>query len=305
MKCISKICKTMITEWCRNQECCGRCLHASDEAPPPILAGSGGGSNLRSTKKKESPMRPHILSVIVAMLVLSQPILAQEAGLSDAYYRTVTVMNLDAEARRVVTQDRVQTTLVIEKTGKTPTEVQAFINSAMQQTLAAANKVSSVKASTGYYNVYKQYQPETTPLSAAERERKAVWQGQQSLVLDSADKDALLKLAGSIQEHGFTMQGLNFYLSREASDKLKDALTAEALTTIKTRAQAIAAQLGMPNVRFARVSIGGGGYQPPVMYARGMMAKAEMMADAMPAPAAQAGESEVALSVNVEVHLSK
>lgn len=248
-------------------------------------------------------------SLIAATLLVSAPqaIHADEAEI--AYFKDVTVINLDAEARRVVTQDRVQATLNVEATGKTAAEAQNAINTKMTAALAKANAVSGVKVSTGYYNAYKMYPPETNPnppkpLTEAEREKTAYWQANQTLVLDGADKDKVLKLAGELQASNFAMQGMNFYLSREASDKIKDELIAEALTSVKARAQKVATQLALPKVHLARINVGGGGgYNPPMMRTMAMKGGAEM-AD-MAAPVGQAGESEVTVNANVEVHLSK
>ncbi|MFZ2587620.1 MAG: SIMPL domain-containing protein [Alphaproteobacteria bacterium] len=238
-----------------------------------------------------------------------QPNVVAEDGAQTAYMRTVTVMNLDAEARRVVSQDRVQVTLNISRDGKTAMEAQSKVNDKMREALALAKASSGVKASTGYYNAYKQYPPEPgpKPLSQEQREKQAYWTAQQTLVLDGADKDTVLKLSGAMQGMDFAMQGMNFYLSREASDKLKDELLAEALSTVKARAQKVAGLMNLPNVRFASISLGGGGpVYPHVMVKRGgpemMMASADA---AMPAPEGQEGESEVTLNVNVEVHLSR
>ncbi|MCP5404869.1 MAG: SIMPL domain-containing protein [Pseudomonadaceae bacterium] len=221
-----------------------------------------------------------------------------------AYLRNVTVLNLSADARKVVTQDRVRVNLNIQRDGKTAAEAQAAVNAKMQAALGMAKKVSAVKASTGYYNVYKQYPPEVRPLGKDEREKKAYWTAQQTLVLDGADKDAVLKLAGALQQQDFAMQGMNFYLSREASDAVKDELVSEALATIQTRAKAIAKQLGMGNVRVATMNIGGNMPKPQPYMARAIMMKADM-AEAMPEPVGEAGESDVTVTVNAEVHVSR
>lgn len=241
--------------------------------------------------------------------LMMQPVFAGDDNGEAAYLRGVTVMSLDAEARRVVTQDRVQVTLMIQRDGKTAMEAQSKVNDKMREALALSKAAVGVKASTGYYNAYKQYPPEPgpKPLSQEQREKQAYWTAQQTLVLDGADKDITLKVAGAIQGLDFAMQGMNFYLSREASDKLKDELLAEALATVKTRAQKVASQMGTPSVRFARINLGGGGPVYPMMMKRGGPEMAMAMADgaSMPAPEGQAGESEVTLNVNVEVHLSR
>ena len=234
------------------------------------------------------------------------PARADDDGATAAYLRSVTVMNLDAEARRTVAQDRVQATLTYQTTAKTAAEAQAEVNRKLQAGLAVANAAKGVKVNTGSYNTWKQYPPEPgpKPLAQAEREKNVTWTASQSLQLDGADKDALLKLVGQLQGQGFATDGLSFYLSREAADKLKDELTVEALGTIQARAKAIAGTLGVPNVHIARITIGNVAqpYQPRMMMA---MAKADMAGEAAPAPVAQAGESDVSVNVNVEVHLSK
>ncbi len=213
-----------------------------------------------------------------------------------------TAVNLSAEARRNVTQDKIQATLGIQAEGKTPAEVQEAVNRKMQAAKEVYGKYASLKVSTGGYNVYKTYQPEPKPLSAAEREKNAVWQANQQLVLDGRDKEAMLALVNTLQGRGFAVQSLNYYLSREASDALRDELTAEALASIRQRADKVAAQLGLKQVRYARIdaSSASNGGMPPV-YARAMMAKAEMASDA--APVVQAGETEVTVNVNAEVRM--
>jgi predicted secreted protein len=247
-------------------------------------------------------------TMIAAAALVAMPTITHADAAEIAYFKDVSVINLDAEARRVVTQDRVQVNLAIEAEGKTAAEVQNAINTKMTAALAKANAVQGVKVSTGYYNVYKTYEGEPPnqpkPLTAAEREKYAIWRGQQTLVLDGSDKDKVLKLSGDLQASNFAMQGMNFYLSREASDRIKDELIAEALNNVKARAQKVATQLALPKVHLARINIGSnGGYQPPMMM-RAMAMKGAEAAD-MSAPVGQAGESEVTLNVSVEVHLSK
>lgn len=244
---------------------------------------------------------------LAAAALVAVPQASHADAATIAYFKDVSVINLDADARRTVMQDRVQATLNFQATGKTAAEAQNAVNNKMTIALAKANAVAGVKANTGHYSAYKQYPNEPNPpkpLSAAEREKNAVWHASQSLVLDGANKDTVLKLAGELQAEGLAMQGMNFYLSREASDRIKDELIAEALTNVRSRAQKVAAQLNLPKIHMARITIGGGGYQPPVMMRAMAMKGGAEMAD-MAAPVGQAGESEVNLNVNVEVHLSK
>jgi len=222
-----------------------------------------------------------------------------------------TTVNLSAEARRMVAQDRVTATLSYDMTGKTAAEVQAAINSKMQKAKGLYDDVSDVKATTGAYNVYKEYEPEPAPKkdgtsawTPEEREKHSHWRGSQQLTLDGAKKDDMLQLIASLQKEGFAAQGLNFYMSRAAEDAIKDQLIVEALGNIKARGTNIQQALGMKTIRYVRIDLGDNGSRPPMpMMARGMTMKAYDAAEAMPAPVAEAGETEVVVNVSAEVKL--
>ncbi|MCA3244485.1 MAG: SIMPL domain-containing protein [Alphaproteobacteria bacterium] len=247
----------------------------------------------------------------LAMLALTTPAIAQDCPICRKDDGS-TALTLAAEARRTVAQDRVMATLNIEGTGKTVQEAQAQVNGKMQQARSLYSKVSGLKVTTGGYNTWKNYPPEPAPKadgtprwSPAEREAKAFWQANQQLNLDGANRDEVLKVVGALQQAGFGVNGINFYLSREASDALRDELTTEALKNIKSRASTMAKALGMDKVRFVRIDTNGFNPQP-MPY--NMMARAVPMAakdESMPEPVAQGGESDVTVNVTAEVRLSE
>ncbi len=223
-----------------------------------------------------------------------------------------TALTLSAEARRTVAQDRVTAVLNVEGTGKSVQEAQRKVNEKMQQARGLYSKVQGLKVTTGSYNTWKNYPPEPAPKpngqpawSPAEREAKAFWQANQQLNIDGANRDDILKLVGNLQQAGFGVNGINFYLSREASDALRDELTTEALKNIKTRAGSMARALGMNKVRFVRIDTNGFNPQPMPYALMARSAKVEMAGDAMPEPVAQGGESDVQVSVTAEVRLSE
>lgn len=222
-----------------------------------------------------------------------------------------TSVTLSAEARRTVEQDRVMATLGYEVSGKTAEEVQAKINTKMQDAKKLYDTVKVVKPSTGGYNVYKNYPPEPEPKADGtpawtpeEREKKAYWQGSQQLMLDGVKSDEMLKLVGSLQKQGFALQGLNFYMSRAAEDAVKDSLITEALANIQARAENIRNALGMKKIRYAKIDLGNEGRPMPMMRTMAMKAEAyDANAGSAPAPVAEAGETEVVVGVTAEVKL--
>jgi uncharacterized protein YggE len=99
------------------------------------------------------------------------------------------------------------------------------------------------------------------------------------------------------------LQGFNFYLSRDATDTLVEQLTTEAVASVKTRAKKMADNLALPSIRIARIDVNGGGYQPPMPYARAEMMMAKASDAGMPAPVAEPDEIEVNVTISAEVHL--
>lgn len=222
----------------------------------------------------------------------------------EAYWQSITAVNLNSEARRMVMPDRVSASLNADERGTTAVSVQNKVNQKAQAVKAAAARVPGVKFTTSQYNVYRINDGWIYDANG-KRERKGTeeWQATQTFNIDSADAEAIQKLAGELQAQGLTMQGFNFYLSREANDKIKEELVGEAVASLKAQAERVAGFLGERTIRIARLDVnssGGGGYPRPMMaYA----AKAEGAARDMAAPVAAPDELEVNVSVSAEVHL--
>ncbi len=222
------------------------------------------------------------------------------------YFKDVTVLNLRAEARETVTQDRLKATLNIQHEAKTAEEVQNHINEKMTEALKAGKTVSDVKVRTGRYNVRKQA-PYDRKLTLEQRQRRTTWVGNQTITLDSANRADILKLAGGLQSMGFNMNGLSYYLSRKKSDEFKDNLSTEAIKNMQARAAKIAKQLGLPKIHFASINFGHT-FPQAKRYNEVAQLKSRAFAasaDAVAQPVAQEGDSDVVVTVNAEVHLGR
>jgi len=221
-------------------------------------------------------------------LILASPALAQSNLLPEGQ----TLITLTVTERTRVGQDTLTADLRIEADDRDAAAVQNRINQAMAEALAAARAVDEVSVSTGYYGVY-QYNRNPSGNRADE-----VWRGSQNLTLESRDATALLELAGRLQAMGFVMNQLSYSLSTERADEVRDGLMEAALTRAREKADRAAAALGKSDVEIATVDIDSqsGGYAPPVMM-RAMAADASME---MAAPSADAGETEVTLTVRVQ-----
>lgn len=203
-----------------------------------------------------------------------------------------TLISLTVTERIRVGQDTLSADLRIEVDDRDATVVQNQINRAMADALAITRDVDGIKVSTGYYGVY-QYNRNPSGNRADE-----MWRGNQSITLESRDSALLLELAGRLQGMGFLMNQLSYSLSTERADEVRDSLMETALQRAQQKAERAAKALGKSDVDIASVDIDSqsGAYAQPMMM-RAMAADSSME---MAAPSADAGETEVTLTVRVQ-----
>lgn len=235
-------------------------------------------------------MRPAIALSVLALTLLTATSLAASARADDGLQLPPTghtVLNFTATERISLPQDLLTAALRIEARSSDPRKAQADINTAMEKALATAKKVAGVKVTTGGYQVYEQ---------RLERNLR-MWQGQQTLQLESKNAAAVLELAGQLQASGFAMSGLSYSLSPERAESVRDELMVKALGSLKAKAALVARTLGKSGYDLVDVNLGGD--MPVVPMYRAMRAEMVMADGAAPPPppSAEPGETEVAVTV--------
>jgi len=248
-------------------------------------------------------MRIALLSAVL-LSAIAFPAFADDDNIIALPPEGTTIINLSVTERVKLPQDTLNATLNYQLDGASANEVQDKINKAVAESVAEAKKVPTVKTTTGSYYVYQFEESSVDPQTGKNLPNKKLWRGQQSIQLESENSAALLDLAGKIQSRGFTMQGLNYSLSQEKTDAAKDSLMERALKQLGAKSKIAATALGKGKYDIIDVNVDNTYTpQPPVMYAR--MAKMEMAADAagVAAPTAEAGESEVTMTVTARVLL--
>ena len=238
----------------------------------------------------------------VSMLSLSSfatPVLAQDNGLALPPEGS-TIINFSATETRSVPQDLLMASLRVELDEGTPVEIQKKINESMKKALGIAKAESALKVSTGSYSVYKYDKPgKILNKETGQQEMIPVWRGSQTIDIESKDATKLLDTIGKIQELGFAMNNLSYTVSPEVADKIRDELMVEALKKLTAKAKVVASTLGKQSVDLVDVNVDMGGPVMP-MYNKAVMMRAEPagMDAAMPAPVAEAGETDLALTVS-------
>ena len=229
-----------------------------------------------------------MLSITVAfMAVVSSSAQAQDINLLP---EGQTLITLSVTERVKVEQDTLIATLRIERENRDSEALQQEINGAMSQALDATGDATDIKVSTGYYSVYQDSQEPQGGRS------NNVWRGSQSITLEGMDSQQVLELAGELQGMGFVMNNLQYTLSTERADEVRDGLMESAIARATANAERAAAAMGKADIDIATLDIDAAlGYSQP--YAMARMSTAAM---AEASPVADAGESEVSLTVRIQ-----
>jgi predicted secreted protein len=190
-----------------------------------------------------------------------------------------------------VAQDELRASLTAHAEAPQPAEAQNQVNRMMGEAVDLARAAAGVRVSSGSYNVYHD-QPEKRP---------SRWVAEQSLSLTSNDATVLLDLVGKLQSNGLAVQGLQWTLAAATRRNVERQLLGEALDALSRTAKTAAEGLSLEFTGWRRVSLtpATGPVPPPYR------ARAAMAAEAMAAPVAVAGTSEVVVTVNAEALLSR
>jgi len=210
-----------------------------------------------------------------------------------------TIINFSATEKRTMPQDLLIASLRIEVDEGNAKSIQNKINEAMKKALELAKAEKAFKVSTGAYSVYKYEKPLEIDPKTGVQKTEAVWRGSQEITIESKDSTKLLEAVGKIQEMGFAMNNLSYTLSPEVVDKVQEELMVEALKKLTLKADVVAKTLGKSKAELVDVNVDTGGPVQP-MY-KTMMARGEMYdasVPAMAAPVAEAGETDVSLTVS-------
>ena len=234
-----------------------------------------------------------ILSLIFALSGIL-PAFAGETTRSEGE----TLLTLSATESQEVSQDRLRASLRIRAEGKDPADVQRSINSAMGKAVSYAKRRSGLDVETGHYNVHPRYTHRPRDGGNGRERVLDGWEGSQSLMLESDNTQTVTQTAGKIQEMGFAMNGLNFYVSPEKAERVRDSLLEKAVIKVKAKAERVASALGKNTVEVAKLQIGGNPDQPRPYR---MMAMAETSNAKMPDPVAEAGEQNITLTLSADV----
>jgi predicted secreted protein len=219
---------------------------------------------------------------------------AKDAG----YYELIenkTILNLSESAEKKVEQDRIRATLRFNHEAKDNQIVQNKINKAMQDAVNMAKKYRTVKVSTGRYNIHERY---NNKLRVNEG-----WKGSQEIVLDSKNKDDLLKIVQNLQKNEFNMSNMNYYLSREKAASYRTELINEALKRVQQSAKSIATQLNAKHWHIGSIDVSSNNKSPSSHRNIAHMEMAMVKSADVAKPTVESSDERVNVTIRVAVIL--
>jgi uncharacterized protein len=202
-----------------------------------------------------------------------------------------TKLALSATATREVQQDTLIGVLAAHAEAPTAGAAQARVNGLMTAAIEKTRAVRSVRAASGGYRVYQDYDKDGRPRR---------WIAEQDLRLTGTEAAPLLELVGALQPDGLNVNGLSYQLSAEARRAVEDELTVEAIQTLRNRAERVATSMGMRVLTIESLQVGQPPGEPPI---RPMLRATAAEAAPMPPPVALPDLETVSASVSAELVL--
>jgi uncharacterized protein YggE len=152
--------------------------------------------------------------------------------------QTSTTLELSVTGAATHAPDATTASLTAEATAPSAAAAQQAVNVLVAHALQAAHAVPGLAVTTSNYSVSPVYPEQKT------------WRAQQGLELsqDAAPQSQaakpMLKLIGSLQHDGLTLQNLTGKLSPKAQREAKNTAIADAVKRLKTQTEIVAAALG-------------------------------------------------------------
>jgi predicted secreted protein len=224
-----------------------------------------------------------LTTALLALLVCVAPARAQERE------PLFNLVNLNAQAEREVANDTLVAVLAAEAEGADPAALADGVNRSMREALRIAQSYKQVRTRSGSY--------QTSPVY--DKARIVRWRVRQELRLESADFAAATELVGRLQS-SLVVARMSLGLSNEARRQVENALISEAIAAFNERAGIVRDALKAKAYRVKDLHVGTGGGAQPRAFAASAMA---MRADAVAAPAIEAGTSQIMVTVSGSVQL--
>lgn len=234
----------------------------------------------------------------VAFILLSLHTIAGQNQDASQKQDDSSYLNISVTQQMDVQEDLLISSVRIEEEGVDPKSVQNAVNLSMAAAIKIA-KQPDINVSTGQYNIYQYYDEEQNTSNKEKKVKKKKWRGTQVLSLQSKSPEALLSVIGQLQNEGLLIQNLNYTLSNDKRDAIRNSMIESAIAKLKQQAMRVAKAFGQEYSRFTMINIDTGlGMRPPMPIYRNAAPALGMMSDIAVIPSAEPGTSTVSITVS-------
>lgn len=195
-------------------------------------------------------MYKSLLTIAIALISFTLPAIAMQSKDLPTNHDG-SYLNISVTEQMDVKEDLLISSMRIEKEGVDLKYIQDEINLMMSKAVKMAKEVEDITVSTEQYYVY-QYNQDQNIDNKKDKVKKKMWRGTQVLSLKSKSSEALLTLIGKLQNEGLLIQSLNYTLSNEKREVIRDSMIEAAIAKLKQRAIRVAKALGKEYDGFTR-----------------------------------------------------
>ena len=196
-------------------------------------------------------------------------------------------VHLSARAQTQIENDTIIATLYAQQEGRDTVQLANLVNQQINKAIEYLKQHAAIKVQTSSYTTSPVYQSN----------KITGWRVRQSIRLESQDMALMSSVLGELQQT-LALQGITFAVSPELKNSTDDELISEALNAFEQRAKNITQQLGRKNYKIVDINI--------VTSGDGLIRRnyeAAAMASKVAAPAIEAGERTLQVTVNAEIEL--
>ncbi len=231
-------------------------------------------------------------SVLAVSLALLGMTAAMPATAKEESHRATKFpyASLQAEAVTEVARDMVRLTLAAEESNTAQAEVAAALTRKVNSVMEQVRGKEGIKVYSGNYQIW--------PMNDKDG-RISDWRGRAEIILESADFEAVSKLAAEVADR-MPIGTISFFVDPEARARYEAELLGEAAKAFQARSEALTKAFGFESYTIREVQLGGAGasYQPET---RRMMAMSADMASA--GVPLEGGTERISLSVQGTIFL--
>ncbi|MCV6615150.1 MAG: SIMPL domain-containing protein [Cellvibrionaceae bacterium] len=201
------------------------------------------------------------------------------------------LVDLSASAKAEVPNDLMRVSFTVKHQDARADKAANSVNKDMAWAIAQLKGQQHIKYQSGAYNTYPVYK----------NSRIVAWTASQTLILRSENFDDTAKLVAKLQER-LAVGQMTFLAKDSTREAVQEDLIGKAIAAFKRKAGLVQNAMGASGYETVQLSIDQQGHNSPRPYfkqERSLM----MSADAVAAPALEAGQSNIEVSVRGQIQL--